>query len=541
MTVPITTRAAKGSKLLTTEVDDNFLAGKAAIEELQSTVSSIVGAATDTTIADTATAKIMLEIDGVPKLITVDDLIAAISTPASGLAVAAALSGSDIITISQDGGATEVRTTLSALAVFLGATPVAATGITLSGPTSGLSGSASTNFTVGVTPSGGTLTGTVTVTPSDSSGGGTFTPTTVSLTTSGPTATFTYTPASTGAKTISITNNGSLTNPSNITYTASASATAPGAPTGVTATAGNASASVAFTAPASNGGSAITGYTVTSSPGGFTGTGSTSPITVTGLTNGTGYTFTVTATNAIGTGSASSASSASTPSAGATVPGAPTIGTATGGNAQATVTFTAPASNGGSAITGYTVTSNPAGGTDSNAGTTGLSHVITGLSNGTAYTFTATATNAIGTGAASSASSSVTPSAGTSYTITGYSGNTVNATADAAAWTVYGALKYSAQPGPMAGQYWSMTPTPASAVAGWGTSGTVEPDTIIKAANASAGSSVNGMCPMTHPGQWTNESSLWVPSGSGTSTWYFWVKPVDGVAQMKGSCVVSNA
>jgi hypothetical protein len=68
--------------------------------------------------------------------------------------------------------------------------------------------------------------------------------------------------------------------------------------------------------------------------------------------------------------------------------------------------------NGGSAITGYTVVSNPAGGVDSNAGTTGLSHVITGLTNGTAYTFTVTATNAIGTSALSAASNSVTPVGG---------------------------------------------------------------------------------------------------------------------------------
>ena len=87
----------------------------------------------------------------------------------------------------------------------------------------------------------------------------------------------------------------------------------PGAPTIGTATAGDASASVTFTAPANNGGSAITSYTVTSSPGGVTGTGASSPVTVSGLTNGTAYTFTVTATNGTGTGPASAASNSVTP------------------------------------------------------------------------------------------------------------------------------------------------------------------------------------------------------------------------------------
>ena len=98
--------------------------------------------------------------------------------------------------------------------------------------------------------------------------------------------------------------------------------TVPQAPTIGTPTANglNGQISVPFTAGAT-GGSAITGYTVTSSPGGFTGTGSSSPIVITGLTNGTSYTFTVTATNANGTSTSSNASSSAAPFQGATVSG----------------------------------------------------------------------------------------------------------------------------------------------------------------------------------------------------------------------------
>ena len=179
----------------------------------------------------------------------------------------------------------------------------------------------------------------------------------------------------------------------------------PGAPTGVSGTAGNGSVSVSWTAPGSDGGSAITGYTVTSSPGSFTCSSASSPCTVSGLTNGTPYTFTVTATNGIGTGSASTPSSPVTPQAGD--PGAPTGVTATAGNASALVSWTAPTNNGGSAITGYTVTSSPGALTCTTTGAT--SCTVNGLTNGTPYTFTATATNSSGTGPASSPSSAVTP------------------------------------------------------------------------------------------------------------------------------------
>jgi hypothetical protein len=90
-------------------------------------------------------------------------------------------------------------------------------------------------------------------------------------------------------------------------------AVVPSAPGIGAATAGNASATVAFTAPSNNGGAAITSYTVTSSPGGITATGNSSPITITGLTVSTPYTFTVTATNSAGTGAASVASTSVTP------------------------------------------------------------------------------------------------------------------------------------------------------------------------------------------------------------------------------------
>jgi len=269
--------------------------------------------------------------------------------------------------------------------------------------------------------------------------------------------------------------------------------TAPGAPTIGTATAGNAQASVTFTAPASNGGAAIIGYTAISSPGGLTGTCASSPCTVTGLTNGTAYTFTVTATNSVGTGAASAASNSVTPQGSQTitfanpgaqnfgttptltatatsgltvtfsstttsvctvtsgglltfitmgsctisadqagngaytaaptvqqtfavspvVPGAPIIGTATAGDTQASVSFTAPAFTGGATITSYTAISSPGGLTATCASSP---CIVTGLTDGTAYTFTVTATSSAGTGAPSAASNSVTPRAAQTIT-----------------------------------------------------------------------------------------------------------------------------
>jgi hypothetical protein len=89
------------------------------------------------------------------------------------------------------------------------------------------------------------------------------------------------------------------------------SLTVPGAPTIGTATAlSPTSASISFTAPTSNGGATIETYTATSTPGSLTGRvlqSSSGSITITGLTASTPYTFTVTASNSVGTSSASGA------------------------------------------------------------------------------------------------------------------------------------------------------------------------------------------------------------------------------------------
>lgn len=95
--------------------------------------------------------------------------------------------------------------------------------------------------------------------------------------------------------------------------TTASQAAPPGAPTIGVATPGNGQVSVAFTAPANTGGAPITSYTVVAKPGRANASGAVSPITVTGLNNGTPYTFTVTATNAIGVGPASAPSNAVTP------------------------------------------------------------------------------------------------------------------------------------------------------------------------------------------------------------------------------------
>lgn len=89
-------------------------------------------------------------------------------------------------------------------------------------------------------------------------------------------------------------------------------------------------------------------------------------------------------------------------------PNAPTGVSASAGDAQATVSWSAPGFNGGSAITGYIVTSTP-GNVTKAVGSSATSTSVTGLTNGVSYTFVVVGTNAAGTGATSTPSNAVTP------------------------------------------------------------------------------------------------------------------------------------
>ena len=165
----------------------------------------------------------------------------------------------------------------------------------------------------------------------------------------------------------------------------------------------NGSATVTVSA-VSTGSSPITSYTVTPSPATSptTFTSSSPTITVTGLTSGTSYTYSVIASNSTDT----STPVVTTPVIATTVPAAPTIGAVTSTSyTTATVAFTAGAT-GGSPITGYTVTSSPAVPIIT-TGTTSPLSIVGDFVGGQAYTFTLTAQNANGSSLSSAASTSV--------------------------------------------------------------------------------------------------------------------------------------
>ncbi len=184
----------------------------------------------------------------------------------------------------------------------------------------------------------------------------------------------------------------------------------PSAPTSVSTSADGTDVTVSWVAPVDTHGSPIIGYTVTASSGGGTCTpqpATGTSCTITGLTKGTAYTFSVGAINALGT----SSSAVSTPVTPVTVPGAPTGLQVTTGAATIAVAFTPPADNGGTPITGYEITTD-GGSTWSPlavSGTTSLSSTLVNQVNGQGYDVAVRAVNLVGTSSAT-ASQAVTPS-----------------------------------------------------------------------------------------------------------------------------------
>ena len=178
----------------------------------------------------------------------------------------------------------------------------------------------------------------------------------------------------------------------------SASVTAQGPPTspqGVTAKLGTrGTAAISWDAPMNSGGSPITSYAVTATPGGQAcmSTGATSCV-VTGLTNGTAYTFSVVASNALGASPAASSGGSKTLMA---RPSAPRNAKARLSRGSVIVTWSAPASLGGTRLTGYQVTSPQMG---ASCKTPKTSCTIKRLAAGGQYSFLVAATNAQGAGA----------------------------------------------------------------------------------------------------------------------------------------------
>ena len=203
--------------------------------------------------------------------------------------------------------------------------------------------------------------------------------------------------------------------------------TAPEAPTSVKLTRASRELRVNWESPLDDGGFAVQTYTVTAVPGNATcGPTASTTCVLTGLTNGVVYTVRVTATNILGTGPAAVGGDI----APGTVSTAPVNLVAVRSSGQVALTWAAPLDDGGFPVQRYTVESQPAG---DPCTSTGPSCVVTGLTNGVAYSFRVCAENFLGCSTFSDAVSA-TPAAAP-----GKLGNVVTTPGDrqiAVFWTV---------------------------------------------------------------------------------------------------------
>jgi titin len=201
-------------------------------------------------------------------------------------------------------------------------------------------------------------------------------------------------------------------------------ATVPGAPTAVTVVSHNTSVSVSWTAPTDNGGEDVSSYTAAARVNGIAVVGKTCTVSavapettvattcdVTGLTNGTTYTFTVVATNGAGSSLASAPSSDVIP---ATVPTKPRNVASVSHDAEVWLSWDAPSNDGGVRVVSYLVTAAVDGVAVDPPATCSVSApltacIVSGLTNGTAYTFTVVAINSVGSSLDSVPTSAITP------------------------------------------------------------------------------------------------------------------------------------
>lgn len=185
-----------------------------------------------------------------------------------------------------------------------------------------------------------------------------------------------------------------------------AAATAPLAPSITSIVGENGQLRVSFNPPSRDGGAVITNYKYRVGTGSWVAVNpasTSSPIIIPGLTNGTTYSITILAVNSVGDGTASTAVNG-TPQA--SVPGAPVIGTITPGDQSLSVAFTPPGNDGGSTITNYEYSLDGGSWVTPNPTITASPLVISGLTNGTAYSVRIRAVNSSGSGSASNSVSS---------------------------------------------------------------------------------------------------------------------------------------
>jgi hypothetical protein len=287
--------------------------------------------------------------------------------------------------------------------------------------------------------------------------------------------------------------------------------TKPGAPIITSSTQGVSSLSIAFTAPVFNGGLLISRYeyavsinnsTWTTFATATSGTNPpTSPVTISGLTNGQPYYVKIRAVNGLGFGPESNVwSTTTTPR---TTPDAPTLNSVTRGYRQLTANFSAPAFNGGSDITDYEYSTNGGSTWASMGQTTTANYAITGLADFTEYNVRVRAANVAGGGAHSSTVAQYT--AGLPGTVTGVSATSNANTQSVVSWTAPDA------------------------------NGTPITDYVIQYSTSSTFAS--SITTFSHTA--SSAISITVTGLSNGSTYYFRVKAVNAVGESAGWSVIS--